>query len=217
MEDKIVEFRMRGKLKQKTLSKEAIALKQIRVNKKIPREVVCQSLGISMARIQRYETGQSKLPDSIKSLLLRRYRVSQEEFQKILSGEVVLPNLPAHTVHKRIGAGSYVRRFDTKNITKEVRVLKVMRNIRGLSQAQAGELCGVHRKSIGHIEDGRINLTDKKISMLLKAYQFSDSDFREMVEDDILRDEVINQCIEILKTIEKDKLKAVSALLINFK
>lgn len=217
MEDKIVEFKIRGKIKKKLLSKEAQALKLIRINKKITREAASHSVEITKVNLERYENGMYLMPDLIQKRLLRRYKVSHAEFAQILNDEVELLDLPAHSVHKRIGEGNYIRRFDSKKITKEVRVLKIMRAMNKMSQSQAGAKCGVHRRSIGHIENGRVDITDTRLEMLLKAYSFTKDEFLEMVEEDILRDEVIQECIEILKTIEKDKLRAVSALLINFK
>lgn len=216
MEERIVKFRKRGKLKANLLTVEALALRRIRIFKKITRQVAGEALGFSERSIERLENGRSKLTEEKKSKLLKRYKVSHEEFRDIVNGKTLIPELPAHSVHPKIGKGNYVRRFDTKKITKEVRLLKSLRDMRGLSQSEVGRMCGVHAKSIGHIEHGRVDLTDVRLSMLLKAFKITKVEFEEMLDEDLLRYEVIGQCTQILKTIEQSKLKAVQALLINF-
>ncbi|MCB0378728.1 MAG: transcriptional regulator [Bdellovibrionales bacterium] len=217
MEEKIIEFKKRGKIKRLKLTKEAIALKRLRIIKKITRAAAGTAIEASERTIERLENGRAQLSESRIKKLLRRYKVSHEEFKNILEGKIILPDMAAHTVHKRIGKGNYKRRFDTKKITKEVRVLKCLREMKGLSQSDVASLCGCHRKSIGHIENGRVYLTEKRIRMYVKACSATMDDYFDLLEQDILRDEVIKECLEILKTIEADKLKAVSALLVNFK
>ena len=216
MEDKIIEFNKRGKVRRKVYAKEAIALKKIRIFKKMKRSDVAKALGVSERIIERLENGRTSLTIERTRKLLRHYRVSKAEFKDIIEEKVCIPDLCPHTVHKRIGKGNYVRRFDTKKITKEVKLLKSLRDMCGMSQSEVGRLCDVHAKSIGHIEHGRVDLTDARLSMLLLAYKISDAEFDEMLQEDLLRFEVIGECTQILKKIESNKLKAVRALLINF-
>ncbi|MGH1469284.1 MAG: helix-turn-helix domain-containing protein [Bdellovibrionales bacterium] len=216
MEDKIVKFKVRGKTKTRILSKEALALKKIRINKRITREDAARALDSGSWAIERIENGRVGLCSSKLSKLLRRYKVSMDDFNKILSGETELLDINPHFVHRKHNR-NYKRRFDEKIITKESRVLTCLRKMSNLSQERAATLCGIHRKSIGHIEAGRVDVTPERVSMIIKAYSRTMEEYYDLLEQDILRDEVIEECNSILELIEADKLKAVQALLVNFK
>ncbi len=89
--------------------------------------------------------------------------------------------------------------------------------MKGLTQPQAGELCGYHRSVIDHLENGRVELTDERIKHMVKAYGYTMEDFYYLEEQKILRDETITQCQSILNVLDNEKLQAVQALLQNFR
>ena len=72
---------------------------------------------------------------------------------------------------------------------------------------------------IDHRESGRVDLSDKieEIRHIVSSYGLKMEEYYDLLNSEILRDEVVDNCLNILETISDDKLKAVQALLLNFK
>ena len=81
----------------------------------------------------------------------------------------------------------------------------------------AASKCGWRRSCIDHLENGRVEISEEKIVHVLKAYDFKRRVFDELLEAPILRDEVVRDSLNILTKLDNDKLKAVKALLDNFR
>ncbi|MBN20958.1 MAG: hypothetical protein CL678_06670 [Bdellovibrionaceae bacterium] len=215
-QDKMVSFKRRGRLRTKIHSKEAQALKAIRIARGITREQVAPVLERGRQAVERYENGRADLDEQQVKKLLRRYRITHEEFKAIIDGKQQLPIRHARSVYKTTRRDPKEYRRYQKEITKEARVLKVMRTMRGLTKEQTAKLCGFHPSCIDHRENGRTNLKKEHIRKIVHALSFTMEDFYEMVEAPILRTEVIEECKAILERIETSKLNAVRALLVNF-
>jgi len=181
MEEKVISFRKNGKIVTKILKKEAIALRRLRIQKKIKREKLAEYLEVDKSAIERFENGYTSVSEKRVKKILKYFKITHENFSKILSGEIQIPDLPAHTVyeHKK----EDLRRMYNKSVTKEARVLRVFRKMKGLSQFEAGELAGMHRRSIGHIENGRVEVTTEKVRKLLPIY--SNLELKKMIEKEI--------------------------------
>ena len=108
------------------------------------------------------------------------------------------------------------RRFHTKIITKEVRVLQVLRILKNLSQRKASSICGYHKKAIGVIENGRVELSETRIVHIVKSYGFTMEDFERHMKSEVLITEIQDECISIIKGLCEKNLKAVHPLLLNF-
>ena len=88
----------------------------------------------------------------------------------------------------------------------------------GLTQPQAGAKCGgLHRSCIDHLENGRVEVTQEKIKLLVRSYGFNMRIYEELLEAPMLRDEILEECLKILTVLDNDKLRAVKALLDNFR
>jgi transcriptional regulator with XRE-family HTH domain len=212
-QDKVIEFKGRGGNKRINIyRKEAQALKDIRIAKNIKRQHTAQGIGCDIKTIARFENGKTIFSEERMAKLLRHYRISREEFHQIIEGKKIINTHPPRPLSPKRRPRKYL-----KKITKATRVLKSMRKMCGLNKAQAGKLCGMHPNSIDHRENGRVDLTDKDVQHIVLSYGRTMEEFHEMMNSDILRDEVIEECIKILQTIAPDKLRAVRALLINFK
>ncbi len=92
-----------------------------------------------------------------------------------------------------------------------------MRILRNLSQRKASSLCGYHKKAIGVIENGRVELSQSRIQHIVKSYGFTMKDFESHMKADILVTEIQDECISIIRALSEDKLKIVHPLLLNFK
>lgn len=109
------------------------------------------------------------------------------------------------------------RRCDFKKVTKEARLLKVLRESRNLSMRMVGRLFNVSEATINHAENGRMDLNPKFISDLISVYGYSYEQFEQMLKDEIETPEVIRgECIEIIKRLDQSKLKRVKLILESF-
>jgi transcriptional regulator with XRE-family HTH domain len=105
------------------------------------------------------------------------------------------------------------RRHYQKIITKEVRVLKNFRKMRNLSQDEASSLCGYSRATIGHIENGRIELNKERIGHISMCYGFTYSDFEKHFGITNLREESIEYCSRNLKSLSDEKLNLIRTMI----
>ena len=109
------------------------------------------------------------------------------------------------------------RRSDTKIMTKEAAVLKYLREARKLSIRNAAKVIGVSDTKINHAENGRCDLNPGLILKLLNGYGFSYEEFMELVSGNKkMPANDYAECIEILKRLDKEKLRTVKAILDSF-
>ena len=109
-----------------------------------------------------------------------------------------------------------LRRSYKKIVSEDVRVLAALRKLRGLSQYNAGRICGYSKCTMGHIENGRINLSEDRIAHIVKSYGFTMKDFNQYKNGGHLITDLQEDCIEIIKKIDITKLNAVYAILKSF-
>ena len=200
-------------------TRESQALRDMRIFKKVPREEVAKLINKSKETVKKCEDGRSNYNLEDQGVLLRRFRYTKDEFQQILNGALVVPKFPARSAYKTNRKEPKEYRKYQKTISKESRVLKVLRKRSKLSQPVAAQLCGFSRSMIDHRESGRVDLSDKisEIRHIVSSYGFKMEDYYDLLNSEILRDEVVENCLNILETISDDKLKAVQALLLNFR
>jgi transcriptional regulator with XRE-family HTH domain len=109
------------------------------------------------------------------------------------------------------------RRSDDKIITKEAGVLKHLRETRKLSVRKVGLEIGKSATWVSHVEHGRIDLDPKKVLLLLNMYGYSYEAFMELVNGNrTMPSNTYAECVEILKRLDKEKLKTVKAILESF-
>ncbi len=199
------------------IPKDAIILRRMRIFRKITREDAARTLERSAKLIEKFENGRANISLEKKKQLVRRYRYTWEEYLEHFDGKKELPDLPPRSIFKSKAVPRVDGRKYQKQITKAARVIKILRKMRSWSQPLAAEKCGWSRSCIDHVENGRVDLTEDKITHILKSYGCSRSFFEELFEAPILRDEIVTDCLKILTQLENDKLKAVKALLDNFR
>lgn len=109
------------------------------------------------------------------------------------------------------------RRSDIKVMSKEASVLKYLREARKLSIRSAAKVIGVSDTKINHAENGRCDLNPGLILKLLNGYGYTYEEFIELVKGNKkMPENTFNECIEILKRLDKEKLKTVKAILESF-
>lgn len=109
------------------------------------------------------------------------------------------------------------RRSDTKIMTKEARILKIMRESRKLSMRRAGKLLGASDALVSHAENGRLDLNPALIMRFITVYGYTYDQFLKFKGGEIELPEAIRtECMEIIKRLSFDKLKTVKTILQSF-
>lgn len=207
----------KGRSISKKVPKDVIVLRRMRIFRKIDRNVAALAIERKEKAIERFENGRAPLTEDQKKTLVRRYRYTWQEFLAFLDGQNELPELPPRYTFKPKSAPREEGRKYQKVVSKEARVLRVMRKMAKLTQPQAAGKCGMHRSCIDHLENGRVEITPEKIAHIVRYYGFKMDIFEELLGAAMLRDEVIEDCTKILNALDNEKLRAVKALLDNFR
>lgn len=109
------------------------------------------------------------------------------------------------------------RRSDVQKITKEARILKFMRESRGLSMRRAAVIVGVSEATINHLDNGRMDVHEKWIFKCVGAYGYTYEDFLDYLENrKRLPEDTLKDCVQLLNQLDGEKLRAVYGILQSF-
>ncbi len=195
-------------LKEKINLSHAKALKRAREMMKVTRSEMARRLNLSLEAIKKYEKGGAIIDERKIQNYLQALDLTNEDYQKVKKGKGISRHRKKKTVFNNQERRSY-RRI----ITKEVRVLRILRQMKNLSQDQASSVCGYSRPSIGHIENGRITLDQNRIEHIVESYGHPMSEFDRLMREEIIRDEILAEAFDKIRCLPEDKLKIVSSLL----
>lgn len=101
-----------------------------------------------------------------------------------------------------------------KIITKEVKIIRSLREKRGLSVNRAAPLIGTNKSTLTSLENGRINLSEAWLEKILKAYRIRQDEFEKISEGDFeSKEELLNEILLDAKKLEQEKLIMVRQLI----
>ena len=198
---------------QKIITPETIALRKIREYLGFDRKTAGLVLEKSPKQLEKIENGRVELTPLLIDHFLKSYQIPASYFKKALKGD--LSSFKAK-LRQPVIENNKLRRSYKKIVSEDVRVLAVLRKLRGLSQYNAGGICGYSKCTMGHIENGRINLSEDRIAHIVKSYGFTMKDFNQYKNGGHLIADLQEDCIEIIKKIDITKLNAVYAILKSF-
>ncbi len=193
--------------KQK-LANERRAIRRARELKNVSRQDLAVRMEVSSGVIEKLENGWLKLTPERRSQILDALEISEHDFHLIKKGKKL-----GLAGRKRRIVKNQERRSYQRNITKECRVLKILRTQKKISQDIASNLCGYSRPTIGHIENGRIELTPGRVRHIVTSYEYSMREFNDQLNVSQLRDEVMEECISILESVSTEKLQSIHMML----
>jgi len=202
---------------KKRLSKDAIVIKKLRQIKSLNRNEASILLGISPKTIESFENGRNRLTEEKLVRYSLLYGFTKDDLEMCLNDKMALtikkyaPKLPKVIEHNAL------RRSYKKIVTKESKVLQVLRKLKGLTQYQASAYCGYSKSAIGHIEHGRIELAASRIKHIVESYGYTMKDFEYHLNSEVFVTQIQDDCINIIKKLSEEKLKAVYPLLSTFK
>lgn len=205
-----------GRSNIQVFTDDIITLRKMRISRKITRAEAGKAIGVSVKTIERIENGRRNISDQRIKQLVRRYRYTLEEFRSIIDGTMELPNLPARSIYKKRELPREKGRKYQKNITKEARVLKSLRKLKGLNRVQAAKLCNLTKSVIDHWENGRVNLPKERIQAIIESWGCTMNDFDYLMSQPILRDETVEKCQNKIEKLSIEQLMAIDALLNSF-
>ncbi|MGK5089872.1 helix-turn-helix transcriptional regulator [Bdellovibrionota bacterium FG-2] len=71
------------------------------------------------------------------------------------------------------------KRSQQKIITPTSKILRFMRMSRGISMREAGARNGISDSAINHYEQGRMNISSKRLQQLIGCYGYTMQEFEE--------------------------------------
>lgn len=195
---------------------ETIALRKMRELLGHDRKTAGLLVEKSAKHLEKIENGFVELTPQLLNHFIMKYSFSWKNFDLLVKGnfEEVRKNLNPYK--KLVIENNKLRRSYQKIISDDVRVLVSLRKQRGLTQYNAGRICGYSKATIGHIENGRIELRKSRIKHIVTSYGFSMKDFEGHKSSKVLITDLQEDCINIIKKIDQTKLNAVHSILLSF-
>lgn len=202
---------------RKIVTTEHLALRELRLDLNLSLKEAGEKLGVSSKMIGAIENGRVTLNQEWIERVVFSYGLTLIDFKRakrILEKEG--PKKRRQRVVTRTVLKNSDRRSYQKIITKECRVLRSLRRQKGLSQDHASTLCGYSRPSIGHIENGRIELTVDRVKHILMSYGYSFETFEACLKRELQKDEIADRCIQKVTSLSEEKLSLLSGILDSF-
>ena len=197
----------------KIVGEAQLALRELRIQKGWSLAQAAEPLGIKSKGMGHIENGSVGLTDERVREILEKWELTYFDF--VSAKKLVKDGIRnrSHRAIVRTVLSNKDRRSYQKIITKEVRVLKILRQMKKLSQAKASSLCGYSRPTIGHIEQGRIEIDRERIEHIVRAYGFDVREFDQMMSEEVLRDELLTKCVQRIESLSPEKLRLINSLL----
>lgn len=194
-----------------------VAIKKMRMIRSMTRKEAALIFSYSRSSIEKVENGRGKLTPERVRRFVEGYGFTQNQFMELKLGKVP-QGLEAPVAPKKVRIIEHLelRRSYQTIVTKEVRALRVFRRRKGVTQYEASKLCGWSSPTIGHVEQGRIELTEKRIKRIISAYGFAMKEFYESVRSEIMRDEVETECAKLIQKLDDNRLLAIKGILEKF-
>ncbi|MBT6325373.1 MAG: helix-turn-helix transcriptional regulator [Bdellovibrionales bacterium] len=192
-------------------------MRKLRELKGLNRKEAGVLLELTFKAVERFENGRTTLNRSRIDKILSAYGLTFIDFEECRDGKI--EQIKKRLGHKQIKVveNNTLRRSYKRVITKEASVLQVLRRLKGLSQYKASFLCGYSEATIGHIENGRMEIPKPRIKHIVEAYDFTMEDFEYHMKSEVFVTDIQDDCISIIKGLGEEKLKAVYPLLSTFK
>ena len=109
------------------------------------------------------------------------------------------------------------KRFQEKIITREVKIIRAIRENKKLSVQKAAELVGTNKSTLTALENGRIDLSPLWIKKILKGYGVSELAFKQMIEaKDMIREEIVLEIGELILKLSYDRHLVIRQMLVSF-
>jgi transcriptional regulator with XRE-family HTH domain len=110
-----------------------------------------------------------------------------------------------------------MKRSQQKKIGKSARTIRFMRLSRGITQKQAATQSGISEQSVGHYENGRMDISPLRLARFLEVYGYAFSEYEAYIQGkDIPVFGLKQECIHLIEKLNNAELKTVLLLLQGF-
>ena len=107
-------------------------------------------------------------------------------------------------------------RSQQKKITSEAKILRHLRMSAELSLNDAGRVCNITGSAIAHIEQGRMDVSKKRIETMVHGYGHTMDDFYEYLDGKSIPMNYRDECYMLIRNLDDNKLALVYGVLVNF-
>ena len=203
----------RRRQKHKYITDDMRTIKALRLMKGLSQKDAGALCGVSRMAFEQLENGRC----NVSPERLKRYSeglgYSFEKFLEVRSS--VKPLLIELEQNNQVKATRVqkIKRNYHRIITKEVRLIRILRERSGVSQNQAARMCGYARAVFGHIENGRIELPEERLKHIVRTLGHDWSVFQKLMKSEVLRDELIEQCTLYLKNLDDTRLDSAATVI----
>ncbi len=108
------------------------------------------------------------------------------------------------------------KRSNKRVVTRTAQIVRFMRISRNISQKQAAKLCQCSEQGIGHYENGRMDISESRLLLMLTAYSYTREQFAEFSSGREIPVDIKNECLQILTQLDEIKLRLIHGVLLNF-
>lgn len=109
------------------------------------------------------------------------------------------------------------KRSQKKIITREVKIIRVLREKKKLSVKKASVAIGTNKSTLTALENGRIDLSAEWIKRILKGYSVSEASFNQLIDArDSIKEEIVSEVNEMLLKLSDERLLIIRQMLISF-
>jgi len=192
---------------------DSVIIKLMRIHKGLSRKEAGLLFGVTFNAIEKLENGRGKITLDRFRRFKEAYEYSDRDIELIRTGKFLSIHSPNQRKKLSPKTQKKYERFRKKIITKESRALKELRTQTGKSQYEASRNCGYNEKALGQIENGRVNLTQQRIEHIVKTLGFTMEYFNQLLKEPILRHELEESCIKIVKKMDANELRTAEPVL----
>lgn len=189
------------------------AIKAARLEKGLSRIEAAKLLGWTQRSFEQIENGRCNFSEERLQKIIKAFGYTDQEFLRIQSEAKGILARICETGKSDQSIDRKPRRNHYKIVTKEVRVIKILRKRKGISQHQASMLCGYVPSGFGQIEVGRIELKNERINHILRSLGYKWKDFEDLMIAPVLRDEIIENLNKDIQKLDDQALLSASNII----
>ena len=199
--------------RRKYVTDDMRTIKALRLMKGLSRKEAGALCGVSRVAFEQLENGRCNVSETRLRRYVEALGFTFEKFTEVRkSVKTLLHKLELNTQLKPKKLALPKRNYH-RIITKEVRVIRVLRQKSGVSQLQAARQCGYARAVFGHIENGRIELPEPRLEHIVRCLGHDWIAFQKLMNAEVLRDELIEQCTQYLKNLDDTRLDSAATVI----
>jgi transcriptional regulator with XRE-family HTH domain len=199
---------------RKFITDDTITVRKVRELRGYSRTQAGLLLDVSSKQIEAIENGRVQLTDERIAHICAAYNLSTTRYADIKAGKITTRDHSDMSPRPKIIEHKKLRRSYRKVVDGKVRAIISLRHLAGLTQYEATFRCGYAKCQFGQIENGRVELSEKRIRHIVACLGFTSDDFqREARAGEKTTYELRSECLASINVLGIEQLRSVSSLL----